>query len=55
MKNVQEYGMGKKEIFLGFWNPAYDIRSVNDMGIYMRYLYKQKYAPKGQVTLASFS
>lgn len=22
----------------GLWNPAYDIRNVNDMGIYMRYL-----------------
>ena len=47
----------KKKYFWGsgLWNPAYDIRSVNDMGIYMRYLDKQKYAPKGQVTLASFS
>ena len=38
----------------GFWNPAYDIRSVNDMAFYERYLDKQKYSCKGQKTLAAF-
>lgn len=47
----------KKKFFWGsgLWNPAYDIRSVNDMGVYIRYLDKQKYATKGQVSLLSFS
>ena len=46
----------KKKFFWGsgLWNPAYDIRNVNDMGVYMRYLDKQKYATKGQVSLLSF-
>ena len=38
----------------GLWNPAYDIRNVNDMDFYLRYLDKQKYAHKGQKTLSSF-
>lgn len=38
----------------GFWNPSYDIRNVNDMGFYPRYLDKQKYAANGQKTLAVF-
>ena len=38
----------------GLWNLAYDIRSVNDLNIYLRYLDKQKYADKGQKTLFSF-
>jgi REP element-mobilizing transposase RayT len=38
----------------GLWNPSYDIRSINDMGIYMRYLDKQRYASKGQKMLSSF-
>ena len=38
----------------GLWNPAYDIRNVNDLGVYMRYLDKQKYSAAGQTTLISF-
>ncbi|HLD87513.1 MAG TPA: transposase [Candidatus Nanoarchaeia archaeon] len=38
----------------GLWNPAYDVRGISDMGIYERYLDKQKYASKGQKTLLSF-
>jgi len=38
----------------GFWNPAYDIRSINDMGVYIRYLDKQKYAAKGQTMLSVY-
>ena len=38
----------------GLWNPAYDIRGVNDINIYLRYLDKQKYADNGQKTLISF-
>ena len=38
----------------GLWNPSYDIRSINDMKIYTRYLDKQKYASKGQQTLNLF-
>ncbi len=38
----------------GFWNPAYDIRSINDMNFYCRYLDKQKYSFAGQKTLLSF-
>jgi len=46
----------KKKYFWnsGLWNPAYDIRSINDMGTYVRYLDKQKYAGKGQTVLSSF-
>jgi REP element-mobilizing transposase RayT len=38
----------------GFWNESYDVRNVNDLGIYMRYLDKQKYSAKGQKTLAIY-
>lgn len=38
----------------GLWNPAYDIRNVNDLGFYMRYLDKQKYSGTGQTTLSSY-
>ena len=38
----------------GFWNPAYDIRSINDMDVYSRYLDKQKYAAKGQKTILAY-
>ncbi len=38
----------------GLWNPAYDIRGVNDINVYLRYLDKQKYADRGQKTLVSF-
>lgn len=46
----------KKKYFWesGLWNPAYDIRSINDMGIYTRYLDKQKYSSAGQKTLLSY-
>ena len=46
----------KKQKFWGsgLWNPAYNIRGVNDINIYLRYLDKQKYASKGQKTLLSF-
>ena len=38
----------------GLWNPAYDIRSINDIKFYERYLDKQKYSCRSQKTLASF-
>ena len=38
----------------GLWNPAYDIRNINDMGFYERYLDKQKYASAGQTMLTAF-
>ena len=46
----------KKQKFWGsgLWNPATDIRNINDMGIYLRYLDKQKYASKGQTMLSAF-
>ena len=38
----------------GFWNPAYDIRNVNDMDLYLRYLDKQKYSGTGQKMLTAY-
>ena len=38
----------------GFWNPAYDIRNIDDLDFYMNYLDNQKYANKGQKQLASY-
>ena len=38
----------------GLWNPAYDIRNVNDMGIYMRYLDRQKYSSTNQTQLTAY-
>ena len=38
----------------GLWNPAYDIRSINDMAFYERYLDKQKYASVGQTMLSAY-
>jgi len=38
----------------GFWNPAYDIRSINDMAFYERYLDKQKYSSTGQTVLSAY-
>jgi putative transposase len=38
----------------GLWNPAYDIRSINDMAFYERYLDKQKYASAGQTMLSAY-
>ena len=38
----------------GLWNPAYDIRNVNDMAVYLRYLDKQKYSSKHQTVLTAF-
>ena len=38
----------------GFWNPAYDIRSMNDVATYERYLDKQYYSGTGQRTIAVF-
>ena len=38
----------------GLWNPAYDIRSINDMDFYSRYLDRQKYSSKGQKTLTIY-
>jgi len=38
----------------GLWNPAYDIRNVNDMQFYLRYLSKQKYSGTGQKMLTAF-
>jgi putative transposase len=46
----------KKEKFWGsgLWNPAYDIRSINDMDFYNRYLDKQKYSGTNQTMLTSY-
>jgi len=46
----------KKDKFWGsgFWNPAYDIRSINDMEFYSRYLDKQKYSSTNQKMLTAF-
>lgn len=46
----------KKKYFWGsgLWNPAYDIRSMHDVGFYERYLDKQKYAPIGQTQLSIY-
>ena len=38
----------------GLWNPAYDIRSINDMDFYNRYLDKQKYSSTNQKMLTVF-
>ncbi len=38
----------------GLWNPAYDIRSINDMEFYERYLDKQKYASASQTMLSAY-
>ena len=38
----------------GLWNPAYDIRSINDISFYRRYLDKQKYASAGQKMLSIY-
>ena len=38
----------------GLWNPAYDIRNVNDMGIYKRYLDRQKYSSTNQTQLTAY-
>lgn len=38
----------------GLWNPAYDIRSINDMDFYDRYLDKQKYSDTNQKTLTAY-
>jgi len=38
----------------GLWNPAYDIRSINDMDFYNRYLDKQKYSSARQKMLTAY-
>jgi len=38
----------------GLWNPAYDIRSVNDIEFYRRYLDRQKYSCKSQTILTAY-
>lgn len=38
----------------GFWNPAYDIRNIQDMDFYLRYLDRQKYSGTGQTMLTAF-
>ena len=38
----------------GLWNPAYDIRNINDMGIYTRYLDRQKYSSTHQTMLSMY-
>jgi putative transposase len=38
----------------GLWNPAYDIRSINDMDFYDRYLDKQKYSSTRQTMLTAY-
>ncbi len=46
----------KKQKFWGsgLWNSATDIRSINDIDFYNRYLDKQKYACAGQKMLNAF-
>ena len=46
----------KKKFFWGsgLWNPAYDIRSINDIDFYRRYLDKQKYSSTNQTMLKAF-
>ena len=39
----------------GFWNPAYDIRSMRDVAGYERYLDKQKYASACQTMLKAYA
>ena len=38
----------------GLWNPAYDVRSINNMDFYNRYLDKQKYSSTCQKMLTTF-
>ena len=38
----------------GLWNPAYDIRSINDVDFYKRFLDKQKYSSAGQTILSDY-
>ena len=38
----------------GLWNPAYEIRNIDNMSIYERYLDKQKYASAGQTMLNAY-
>lgn len=38
----------------GLWNPAYDIRSINNMNVYDRYLDKQKYSSTNQTMLSAY-
>jgi len=38
----------------GLWNPAYDVRNVNDMAVYLRYLDKQKYSSTQQRMLSAY-
>ena len=38
----------------GFWNPSYDIRNVQDMDFYKRYLDKQKYSSTHQTVLTAY-
>ena len=55
-KLLQQLPWLKKTKFWGsgFWNPAYDIRSINDMGVYLRYLDKQKYSSTNQKMLSAY-
>jgi len=38
----------------GLWNPAYDCRSMSDIGFYYRYLDKQMYSGTGQKMLENY-
>ena len=38
----------------GLWNPAYDVRSINDIAFYRRYLDKQKYSSTHQKMLSAY-
>jgi REP element-mobilizing transposase RayT len=38
----------------GLWNPSYDVRSINNMDYYNRYLDKQKYSSTHQKMLTAF-
>ena len=46
----------KKQKFWGsgLWNSAYDIRNVNDMSFYLRYLDRQKYSSTNQTMLIHY-
>lgn len=55
-KLLQQLPWLKKAKFWGsgLWNPAYDIRSINNMDFYSRYLDKQKYSSTNQKMLSAY-
>ena len=55
-KLLKQFPEIKQKFFWGsgLWNPAYDIRSINNLDFYSRYLDKQKYSSTNQKMLISF-